>query len=376
MRKIVTACDSFKGSLSSCEANRAVVEGIHDVMKDCETVSVETADGGEGTSGVLTRNLGGVPEHIGVHGPLMRPVEAEYGIAGNTALMEMASASGLALVPEDERNPLLANTFGTGEMILDALGKGCREFILGIGGSATNDGGIGMLRALGYRFLDADGAPVTGGGGSLHLIRSIDDSGVTPLLSGSTFKVACDVRAPFCGHEGATYVFGPQKGGSEEDLELLEKGMANLAGVIQRHTGIDINGMPGAGAAGGLGGALHAFLGASLVPGAGLVLDSAGFRKRIAGADLVITGEGSLDSQTVLGKAPAGVLRRCIEEGVPCIAVGGRLKDRELLLSHGFASCHSITPDWMDDSIAMRHDTAFSNLRLTVRKILKENFGI
>ncbi|MGM9738467.1 MAG: glycerate kinase [Candidatus Cryptobacteroides sp.] len=376
MRKIVVACDSFKGSLSSREANRAVAEGIREASGDCETVCVEVADGGEGTAEVLTMSLGGKPVKASVHGPLMRQVEAGYGIAGDTAIMEMAAASGLGLLSENERNPLMTSTFGTGEMILDALGKGCRRFILGIGGSATNDGGTGMLSALGYRFLNACGEVLPCAGGSLHLIRSIDCSGANPSLAGCSFKVACDVRATFCGPDGATYVFGHQKGASDEDIEVLEKGMVNLAEIIERQTRIDISKMPGAGAAGGLGGALYAFLGAELVPGADLVLDTLGFRDTISGADLVITGEGCLDSQTAMGKVPAGVLRRCVEKGIPCIAVGGRLKARDTLLASGFASCHSITPDWMDDSAAMRPETAFSNLRRTVRKIISGNCSI
>ncbi|MGM9741738.1 MAG: glycerate kinase [Candidatus Cryptobacteroides sp.] len=374
MKKIVAACDSFKGSLTSREANMAVAEGVHDVLEDCEVLRFDMADGGEGTAEIFTEILGGRSVEVLVHDPLMRPMRAAYGVAGDTAVIGMSSASGLALVPEKERNPLMNSTFGTGEMILDALRRGCRKFIIGLGGSATNDGGTGMLSALGFRFLDRSGNVVPGRGGSLHEIAVIDSSSATPLLSACTFRAACDVSTPFCGSDGASFVFGPQKGASPECAAKLDEGMRSFAETVRRFTGKDIGTMPGTGAAGGLGGALHAFLGAELIPGAELILDAGGFRDLISGADLVITGEGCLDTQTVLGKAPAGVLKHCTWQGIPCIAAGGRVRDIDTLRAAGFCACLCITPEGMPESVAMRTKTASCNLRRAVREAITRIF--
>lgn len=370
MKKIVAACDSFKGSLTSREANLAVAEGVHDVLEDCEVLRFDMADGGEGTAEIFTEILGGESVEVLVHDPLMRPLKAAYGVAGDTAVIGMSSANGLALVPENERNPLMTSTFGTGEMILDALRRGCRRFIMGLGGSATNDGGTGMLSALGFRFLDWSGNVVPGMGGSLREIAVIDSSSVTPLLSGCAFRAACDVSTPFCGPDGASFVFGPQKGASPECAAKLDEGMSSFAEAVSRFTGKDIGMMPGAGAAGGMGGALHAFLGAELIPGADLILDAGGFREKISGADLVITGEGCLDAQTVLGKAPAGVLKHCTGQGIPCIAAGGRVRDIDTLRAAGFGACLCITPEGMPESEAMRPETASGNIRRAIREAI------
>ena len=250
MKKIVIASDSFKGSLSSREIAAIVAEATTEVFPECETVCLEMADGGEGTADTLCRALGGEMVRCEVHGPLR---EKDVPGEGLTAVIEMSQASGLPLVPTGLRNPMITTTFGTGELILDALGRGCRHFLIGIGGSATNDGGTGMLAALGWRFLDSDGKELPPVGASLEKIASVDSSGKNPALNGCTFITACDVDNPFCGPDGAAFVFGPQKGAGPEEVRLLDKGLESFASVIQESTGTNVKEIPGAGAAGGLG---------------------------------------------------------------------------------------------------------------------------
>ena len=376
MKKIVVASDSFKGSLSSGEIASIVAEAAGEIFPDCETVCLEMADGGEGTIDALCRTLGGTRVEVTVNDPLGRPVVSEYAVVeipgeGLTAVIEMSKASGLTLVPAELCNPLHTSTFGTGEMILDALGRGCRHFLIGIGGSATNDGGTGMLAALGWRFHDSSGEVLAPVGESLGKIVSISSEDRDPRLDGCTFVTACDVDNPFCGPDGAACVFAPQKGASPEDVKILDEGLCSFASVIRASTGIDVMDFPGAGAAGGLGGALKAFLGAELVPGAEMVLDAIGFDSLAKGADLVITGEGRMDSQTLKGKAPLCVLRHASKLGIPTVALTGIVSDYPLLKGLSYKEILCINPPGQPLETALQPSVARRNLYNTA----KDYFG-
>ena len=358
MHKVVVASDSFKGCLSSWQVADAVEKGIHDAMPGCDVVKLAVADGGEGSMDALMTTLGGKPVRLMVSDPLGRPVEAEYAwIDDSTAVIEMARASGLTLLAPEERNPLLTSTYGTGQLIADALSKGCRRFLICIGGSATNDAGTGMLEALGYRFMDAEGNVLKACGGILNHIASIDFSNVHPYLKDAEFIVACDVDSPFCGPDGAAYVYGPQKGASPEMVEQLDRGMRHFARIIFQVTGVDVTDMPGAGAAGGLGGALKAFLKAEISRGADMVLDAVHFDDAIKDADLVITGEGRIDSQTLTGKLPYVVAKRAAAQNIPVVALCGCAQVSELPC---FERIIQITPPDMPLEKAMSPEVSSS----------------
>ena len=322
--KVVIAIDSLKGSLTSMEAGRAIKEGILNILPETEVLVKPLADGGEGTTEALVEGLGGEMVYVDVHGPLETPVRAGYGLIKETgtAIMEMASAAGIILVGKDKR-PLDATTYGVGEMIRDAVQRGCRSFIIGIGGSATNDGGIGMLTALGYEFLDAEGRPSGIGGGALKRVASVRTDKVLPELKECRFKIACDVTNPLCGINGATYIYGPQKGVTENMQEELDADMAGYAAVTKACIGTDFAETEGAGAAGGLGFAFLSYLNANLQPGIELVLDAVDMEKSMEGADLVFTGEGRLDYQTAMGKAPVGIAKLAKKHGAKVIALAG-----------------------------------------------------
>lgn len=373
MAKIVVASDSFKGCLSSREVADAIACGISEVLPDADIVKVAIADGGEGTYRALAAALKTREVTCDACDPLMRPRTAAYGITpdGTTAVMDMAAASGLTLLSLSERNPLETTTYGFGQMITDALGRGCRRFILGLGGSATNDAGTGALAALGFRFLDSSGRNLGHGGKILGDIAAVDSSNADTRLRHSKFHIVCDVSAPFCGPRGATHVFAHQKGADNSMVMRLEDGMLSFADVIKRTCGTDIAGTPGAGAAGGLGGALAAFLQAEIKPGAAFILDLIAFDDIIAGADLIITGEGSLDRQTVMGKAPAGVLAYGLRRNIPVVALGGRVCDRDRLINAGFAAIAAITPLIMPLDIAMQPDTARRNLTAAAANLMR-----
>ena len=327
MKKVVIASDSFKGCLSSMQVADAIESALFELYPSCEVVKVDVADGGEGTVDAVVEALGGSLITIDVKNPLDQPVAATYGIASTTAIIEMASASGLPLISVEERNPAKTSTYGTGEMILDAMKRGCRNFLVGIGGSATNDAGMGMMRALGCRFLDAEGKELDGTRSSLINVEDIDVSCLAEGLNESEFIVACDVTTPFCGEEGATRIFARQKGADEEALESLESGMQSFAHVINHKYGIKLNEIPGTGAAGGLGGAFKAFLHAELKSGIDMILDAAGFDEIIKDATLVITGEGKIDFQSSRGKVIDGICRRCRAKNVPVLAIAGIIDD-------------------------------------------------
>ncbi len=327
--KIVAAPNAFKGSLSTTAAARAMAEGIAQVLPEAEVVMVPVADGGDGLVDVAVEALQGERRRLEVTGPRSQPVAADFCFvqAKDLAAVEMALASGLALLPDAMKDPTLTTTFGTGELIRAALDLGVKNIAVGIGGSATNDGGIGMAQALGARFLDKDGTELPGIGASLAAIAAIDLSGLDPRIKTTRFEAVCDVDNPLFGTKGAAVVYGPQKGASPAQVEELDKGLRNLAVVIKQQLELDVAEMPGSGAAGGLGAGLHAFLGAELRKGIDLIFDLVGLPEKMAGADLVLTGEGQIDFQTVFGKAPGGVGIVAKAHGVPCFAIAGSVGD-------------------------------------------------
>ena len=297
-----------------------------------------------------------------------------YGISedGKTAFIEMASISGLPLVPPEKRNPMLTTSYGTGELIRDALERGCRNFIIGIGGSATNDAGLGMLQALGFRFLDKEGKILeTGNGKILMEVASIDTSFVHPDLRTSHFTVACDVQNPFYGLEGAAYIFAPQKGADRKMVEALDAGMKNFAEVIFHTTGKDISNHSGTGAAGGMGGSLLAFLNAKLKPGIQLMLETLDFSNKIKGADLIITGEGKADKQTLMGKVPSGILDKARKQKIPVILIAGSVENADALHRAGFRGVYSINPPSITLEQAMQPEVARANISETVVEICR-----
>lgn len=325
--KIVLAPDSFKGTFSSIEVIECLEEVARRHFSALEVVKVPIADGGEGTVDALVTAAKGEYRTVEVMGPLPgMHVKAKYGIIrGRTAVIEMAQASGMLLIPAEKRDPLNATTYGTGEIIRDALDKGIRDFIIGIGGSVTNDGGIGAAQALGVKFLDRTGKEVGLGGKQLQFIDKIILDDMDPRIKESTITVICDVTNPLTGPQGATAVFGPQKGVTEETFHILESGMKNYERLIKETTGMDMSRVPGSGAAGGLGAALVAFFGAELESGIDAVLDYVKFDGLIEGADLVVTGEGRIDGQSMYGKVPIGIARRCKPKGVKVVAIVGSI---------------------------------------------------
>ncbi|MBV1790224.1 glycerate kinase [Marinobacterium sp. D7] len=322
--KVVIAPDSFKESLSAERVARALADGWRSVMPEAELVELPLADGGEGTTQALVAATGGEMVRCRATGPLGAPVEAVWGrIDATRAVIECAAASGLDLVPRDARDPWRATTRGTGELILAALDSGARHIIVGLGGSATNDGGAGMLQALGVSLLDARGAAIGPGAAGLAQLAHIDISTMDPRLAEARFEVACDVDNPLTGAEGASAIFGPQKGADEVLVARMDAALSNYAELIQRCLGLSVASIPGAGAAGGLGAAFLAFLDAELKPGIEIILDAVEFDWHLQGADLLITGEGRIDGQTARGKTPVGVARRAMRCRVPCVALGG-----------------------------------------------------
>lgn len=373
MKKIVIAIDSFKGCLRSSEAIEAASKGVHAVFPDCNILPFPISDGGEGVLEVLLKATSGSKKHIWAHDPLMNKRTADYGISqdGQTAFIEMAAISGLPLVPIEKRNPLLTTTYGTGELIRDALDHGCRNFIIGIGGSATNDAGIGMLQALGFRFLNATGKEVNIGCGQvLAQIASIDTHSIHPALQVAHFTVACDVDNPFHGPEGAAHVFASQKGADQEMIATLDAGMSHLATIFYQATGKDVTAYPGTGAAGGLGGALLAFLNATLQPGIQLLLELLHFSEQAEGADCIITGEGKADRQTLRGKVAFGILQQAQKQNIPVILIAGKVEDVEALKRAGFRYIRSINPPYSSLVEAMQPELATARIQQTISQLL------
>ena len=359
--------DSFKGSLGSMVAGNAAAEGIRRVLPTAECMVRPLADGGEGTVEALAAGLGGKLRNVEVTGPAGKPVVATYGLVGGMAVMEMAQAAGITLVSGDEKNPLHTTTFGVGEMIKDAIAQGCRRFVVGIGGSATNDAGAGMLQALGFRLMDGEGRDIPLGGGALSNISKIDRSGVLPELGECTFRIACDVSNPLCGEKGASAVYGPQKGATPDMVETLDSALAHFAAVA----GGDPE-YPGSGAAGGLGFAFREFLGAELKSGVEIVLEETCFEEVVRDADVVVTGEGRLDSQTIMGKAPIGVARMAKRFGKKVLAFSGCVTpDAGVVNSHGIDAFFPILREVVTLEKALEKGNAAANLAATTEQVFR-----
>lgn len=372
--KVVIAIDSLKGSLSSMEAGMAIKDGILAAKPDAEVIVKPLADGGEGTTDALIEGMNGERIDLTVTGPMHTPVDAYYGYLKdtNTAVMEMASAAGITLVPDSEKNPLLATSYGVGEMINDAIQRGCRNFIIGIGGSVTNDGGIGMLKALGVRFLDENDEDAGEGGQALAKIARIDVSGMNPLLKECHIQVACDVNNPLCGKNGSTYVYGPQKGVTEDMKKTLDEAMAHFARVTSETLENDYLNTPGAGAAGGLGYAFLAYTGAALTPGIELILDAVGLEEELSSADVVVTGEGRLDFQTAMGKAPVGVARLAKKYNAKVIAFAGSVtKEATACNKEGIDAFFPILRGVCTLAEAMDPVAARNNMTATVEQVFR-----
>ncbi|WP_051215787.1 glycerate kinase [Ferrimonas futtsuensis] len=368
--KIVIAPDSFKESLTAMEVANAIEAGWHQIDAEAQTIKLPMADGGEGTVQALLDATAGDWLGVEVSAPLGNRRDAGFGLLGDgsTAVVEMAQASGLHLVPRDQRNPMLTSTFGTGELILAALERGVDKIIIGIGGSATNDGGAGMMQALGARLLDEEGVELPPGGGALGRLANLDLCGLDPRLSQVSLEVACDVDNPLCGAKGASAVFGPQKGATPAMVAQLDANLEHYARVIEQQHGVAVAEIPGAGAAGGLGAALAGLLKAQLKPGVEIVMDAVGLEQALQGADLVITGEGCIDGQSVHGKTPVGVSRMAKKAGVPVVALAGSLgPGAELVHQEGIAALFSVVPGVtnLDDALARGAE----NLTLTARNL-------
>ncbi|WP_264843281.1 glycerate kinase [Caldinitratiruptor microaerophilus] len=360
--RVVIAPDSFKGSLSAIAAAEAMAAGVRRVFPEAETVLTPLADGGEGTVDAILAATGGERIRVTVTGPLGDPVDAFFGIVGGgrTAVIEMAAASGLTLVPPERRDPRRTTTRGTGELIRAALDRGCREIVLGIGGSATNDGGAGMAQALGARLLDRAGREIGPGGAELARLERIDVSGLDPRLRDVRIRVACDVDNPLTGPRGASAVYGPQKGATPEMIAELDAALGRWGEILARDLGREVSGVPGAGAAGGLGAGLLAVAGARLERGIDLVMDTVGFERRLEDAWLVLTGEGRTDAQTLHGKVPLGVARAAVRRGVPVVVISGSLgPGAEALLDRGVSALLSIVPGPIPEAEAMARAAEF-----------------
>ncbi|HFQ5378383.1 TPA: glycerate kinase [Vibrio vulnificus] len=368
--KIVIAPDSYKESLTAMDVAIAIEKGFKEVLPDAHYVKLPMADGGEGTVQSMVDATGGIIIEHTVTGPLGQRVDGFFGLLGEgkTAVIEMAAASGLHLVTPDQRNPLITTTFGTGELIKAALDHGVEHIIVGIGGSATNDGGIGMAQALGIKLLDAHGNALGHGGGELAKLATIDCSQLDPRLAQVRLEVACDVDNPLCGTKGASAVFGPQKGATPEMVTILDENLAHYASIIKQQLGVDVRDMAGAGAAGGMGAALLGLLNAELRPGIEIVMDAVRLDEIVADADLVITGEGRIDSQTIHGKTPIGVARTAKKHGLPVIGIAGCLSaDCGVVHEHGLDAVFAVVNRSVDLPTALAE--AAENVELTARNV-------
>jgi glycerate kinase len=368
--KIVIAPDSFKESLTALEAANAIERGFKEIFPQAEYVKVPMADGGEGTVQSLIDATNGrlIPEEV--TGPLGECVQAFFGLLGDgkTAVIEMAAASGLHLVPIEKRNPLITTSRGTGELIRAALELGVERIVIGLGGSATNDGGAGMIQALGVKLLDRNGLEILPGGGSLSEIVKIDLAEMDPRLHKVEIEVACDVDNPLVGGQGASAIFGPQKGATPEMVAFLDNQLSHFAEVIETQLGASVKELPGAGAAGGLGGGIVAFLNGKLKKGVDIVMDAVRLEEHIKEASLVITGEGRIDSQTIYGKTPIGVARVASVHGVPTIGIAGSLSnDSQVVLEHGFSALYSIVPGVV--TLSEAYEQAGFYLQQTARNV-------
>jgi glycerate 2-kinase len=371
--KVVVAVDSFKGCMTSNEVSFAVEKGIRQVYKDAEIIKVPIADGGEGTVDTLIEGLGGEFIEKEVHDPLMRKIKVQYGILKDqTAIIEMAACSGLPLLKDWERNPMKTTTYGVGELIKDAIEQGCREFIIGIGGSATNDAGLGMLESLGYRFYDKDNQVLRGIGESLIKVARIDDAEKLPELKECRFTILCDVDNPFYGKLGAAHVYGRQKGADEGIIQALDQGLKHLSNIIIQFLNKDVSLLKGAGAAGGLGGGFSAFLNGELLPGVDVIFDKINIEEKLKDADFLITGEGKMDFQSVMGKVPDGVSQLGKKFDIPVIGIGGSIMDEAYQLhERGVTALFSIMNSPMSLLEAMENERATQLVENNTRELFR-----
>ena len=376
--KVVVAIDSFKGSLSSMEAGQAIAEGVKRVYQNAEVVVRPLADGGEGTVEALVEGMGGIFVTKEVTGPLGEKVDAVYGVieseedSSKTAIIEMSAAAGITLVPEKSRNPMNTTTYGVGELILDAIERGCRHFIVGIGGSATNDGGVGMLQALGYDFLTREGKAISYGGDGLRELASIEDVNVHPKLKECTFKVACDVTNPLCGENGSSAIFGPQKGATPEMVQELDQLLLHYAELSKSINSYADRFYPGTGAAGGMGFAFLTYTNATLESGIQIVITETKLEELIATADVVVTGEGRLDGQTALGKAPIGVAALTKKYQKKVLAFAGAVTpDAKECNQHGIDAFFPILRGIVTLKEAMDKENAHRNMVDTVEQVFR-----
>lgn len=368
--KVVVVIDSLKGSLSSIEAGNAAKDGILSAYPNADVVVKPLADGGEGTTEALVTGMNGELKTVEVCGPLGEKVQAQIGMINETAIIEMAQAAGLPLVEAEKRNPLVTTTYGVGEMIKSCIEAGCKKFIVGIGGSATNDAGLGMLMALGFKFLDANGNEVLQGGQGLSQVVSIDETNVLPELASCEFKIACDVNNPLYGEQGAAYIYAPQKGANPEMVEVLDAGLKHFAQVVATHKGEDFAKLPGAGAAGGLGFAFTAFLGGTLESGVKIILEETKLEEELKNADFVMTGEGRIDHQTAMGKAPIGVAKLAKKHNCKVIGVAGATTSKARKCNEeGMDAYFSIVNGAMSLEEAMNPEVAYENMKQTTEQI-------
>ncbi len=369
MTRIIAAFDSFKGSLTSREAGEAFRRGVLSVMPEADVRVLSIADGGEGMAEAIYNSIGGKMVTVTASDPMGRAIEASYLITSNgtTAVIAMSAASGLTLLSPEERNPLITNTYGTGELILDAARRGCKHIVVGLGGSATNDGGSGMLRAMGYRFYDAVNRELTTTIDILERVNHIATEARSEFLNGLRLTAAVDVDNPLYGISGAAHVFARQKGADNAMIERLDTALRHYAEVVNREGAM----VAGAGAAGGVGYALHSVLGAEIRSGIDEVLALLDFDNMAHDADIIATGEGALDSQTLHGKAPMGVLRHAKRLGIPVIAIGGKVSNSEELIKAGFSSVHAITPEGQPLEEAMQHEVATKNMEHLAAELFK-----
>ena len=368
--KVVVAIDSFKGSVTSKEAGEAAKVGILMAFESAKVKVISIADGGEGTVDTLASN-GGIVENVSVHGPLGDIIDTYYVISKkNTAIIEMAFAAGITLLRDREKNPYLTSTYGVGEMIEHAIKKGCRNFIIGIGGSATNDGGVGMLQALGFQFLDEFKKEIKRGGKELSRIKEINTKGAIKELSECNFSIACDVENPLCGKFGASAIYGPQKGATKEMVKVLDDALMTFAKETERVKGHDFSNLAGSGAAGGMGFAFVAYLNGALRPGVELILDEVKIDDMLVDVDFVVTGEGKIDRQTVMGKAPIGVSKRGKKAGAKVIAIAGCVTDDAYVCNEkGIDAFFSVADKAMTLEEAMEKETTIKNITKTVSQI-------
>lgn len=377
MKKIVLAFDSFKGSVSSKEISQFVTSHLQHTMPYIEVQSLVIADGGEGTSDAIAASIATHEQYCSSYDPLSREIITRYEITddGKTAIIELARTSGLPLLSKEERNPLKTSTYGTGVVILDALERGCTNLLLGIGGSATNDAGMGILCALGIKFYNINGELLSPCGENLHSIAQIDTSQLSPLARKANFTIACDVENPFYGENGPAYIYSPQKGADSNMVKMLDDGLRHYSNIINRVFGVDISSIPGAGAAGGVGGGLIPFLSCRLKSGIDIVMEVCHFDNMIKDADLIFTGEGRIDKQTAMGKALGGIVKHAKRYHIPVVALGGSIENVEQLNELGFTTVLSIQQGPLTLEEAMQPNTALNSIANTVTQILRLKYG-